>query len=93
MPELRRPPILTGWGRVQCGMFHWRHVLRHACLGCGREFEENLSAVLGGWLVAHLDRPLLPVFQVIWGKPNEWQPPGDQGSEPHLPSTRDTMTP
>ena len=59
-------------------MFNWRHVLRHACLGCGREFEENLPADLGGWLVAHLDRPLLPVFQVIWGKRNEWQPPGDQ---------------
>jgi hypothetical protein len=59
-------------------MFHWRHVLRHTCLGCGREFEENLHADLGGWLVAHLDRPLLPRLQVIWGKPNEWQPPGDQ---------------
>jgi hypothetical protein len=74
-------------------MFNWRHVLCHACLGCGREFEENLHADLGEWLVAHLDRPLLPGFQVIWGKPNEWQPPGDQGSEPHLHSTGDTKTP
>src|SRR5262249_34801570 len=40
--------------------------------------EENLHADLGGWQVTHLDRPLLPGFQVIWGKLNEWQPPGDQ---------------
>ena len=92
-PNCDGPTILTGWGRVQCGMFNWRHVLRHACLGCGREFEENLHADLGGWLVAHLDRPLLPVFQVIWGKRNGWKPPGDQGSEPHLPTTSDTKTP
>jgi hypothetical protein len=78
-PNCDGPTILTGWGRVQCGMFHWRHVLRPACLGCEREFEERLSGDLGGWLVTHLDRPLLPVFQVIWGKPNEWEPPGDQG--------------
>jgi hypothetical protein len=72
---------------------NWRHILRHACLRCGREFEENLSADLGRWLVAHLDLPLLPVFQVIWGKPNEWQLPGDQGSEPHLTTTSNTKTP
>ena len=41
--------------------------------------DKNLPADLDKWLVAHLDRPLLPVFQVIWGKPNKWQPPGDQG--------------
>jgi hypothetical protein len=34
-PNCDGPTTLTGWGRVQCGMFHWRHVLRHACLGCG----------------------------------------------------------
>ena len=77
-PNCDGPTILTGWGRVQCGMFNWRHVLRHACLGCGRVFEERLSGDLDRWLVAHLDRPLLPVFQVIWGKPNRWEPPGDQ---------------
>jgi hypothetical protein len=73
------PTILTGCGRNQCGMFNWRHVLHHACLGCGRQFEENLPADLGRWLVAHLDRPLLPGFQVIWGKPNKLQPPEPGG--------------
>jgi hypothetical protein len=73
-PNCEGSTILTGGGRVQCGMFNWRYVLRHACLGCGRQFEENRTADLGGWLVAHLDRPLLPGFEMIWGKPNKWQP-------------------
>jgi hypothetical protein len=74
-PNCEGSTILTGCGRVQCGMFNWRYVLRHACLACGRQFEENLTADLGKWLVAHLDWPLLPGFQMIWGKPNKWQPP------------------
>ena len=86
------PTILTGCGRVECGMFNWRHVLRHACLGCRRQFEENIPSDLGRWLVAHLDRPLLPDFQVIWGKPVKWQPPSDQVSESAWRSTSDTKT-
>jgi hypothetical protein len=76
-PNCDGPTILKGCGRVQCGMFNWRHILRHACLGCRRRFEENVPSDLGRWLVSHLDPPLLPGFQVIWGKPNKWQPPGD----------------
>ena len=42
-PNCDTPLVLFGFGRAQCGMFNWRHLLRHACLGCGRAFEENLS--------------------------------------------------
>jgi hypothetical protein len=47
------------------------------------KFEENLHADLGRWPVTHLDWPLLPGFPVIWAKPNEWQPPGDQERVDH----------
>jgi hypothetical protein len=74
-------------------MFNCRHALRHVCLGCRRQFEKNIFADLGRWLVAHLERPLLPGFQVIWGKPVKWQPPNEQVSEPELGSTTNTKTP
>jgi hypothetical protein len=79
VPELRRPhdPDGLGAGPVRDVQLAARPSPRLP--GCGREVEETLSGDLGGWLVAHLDRPLLPCLQVIWGKPNEWQPPGDQG--------------
>ena len=90
-PNCGGPTILTGCGRVQCGMFNWRYVLRHACLGCGREFEESLPADPDRWLATHLDRPLLPAFQMIWGKPNKWLPP--DGWESEWRSTGGAKTP
>jgi hypothetical protein len=89
-PNCDGPTILTGCGRVPYGMFNGWHVLRHACLGCRRQFEENPTSDLSGWLMAQLERPVLPGFQVIWGKPNKWQPPGWSARSR---STGDTKTP
>jgi hypothetical protein len=76
-PNCERPLVLFGFGRAQCGMFNWRARFILLCPECRRQFEENIPSDLGRWLVAHLDWPLLPSFQVIWGKPNKWQPAGD----------------
>jgi hypothetical protein len=82
------PLVLFRFGRVQCGMLNLRHSFHRMCLECRRLFEDSSPPDLAKWLVAHLDKPLLPGFQQVWGKVVKWQPPSD-----HMLSGGDTKTP
>jgi hypothetical protein len=73
-----KPPILVGFGRVQCGMFNWRDRFVRFCPECQRLFEDGCPSDLGKWVVANLDEPLLPGFQRVWGKVVKWKPASGQ---------------
>ena len=78
-PNCNTPLVLFGFGREQCGMVNRRHSLLCICPECRRRFEDSTDSDLGRWLVAHLNGPLLPGFQQVWGKVVKWQPPVKPG--------------
>jgi hypothetical protein len=70
-----QPTLLTNFGFPWSGMFNRTPLFIHGCERCRRLFEDRSITDVPRWMVVNLDAKAWPDYDLIWGRPQKWEPP------------------
>jgi hypothetical protein len=78
-----RPTHLTAFGYFACGFYIRAPRVVRICPACGSRFEDHSPWDGPEWMLAHLDEPLLPSADPMFGHPVKWTLPWTAEGQAH----------
>jgi hypothetical protein len=63
------PTLVTSFGYFVCGLYKRGPVVTRVCLRCRRDLEDHAWWSSPQWMLANLEEPMLPSWDLMFGRP------------------------